>query len=397
MHHPQIALQKNLCFFFVIVLHALLPFTNLTSFCTVYTDMQAGNGDTIARILHFSLFPSLIFASGFLLEKAALSASGFDEIVKKRIKRLVVPWFMTMLFWLVPLYVIFGLPACNRLADASFWATLLAGLQGRFTGHLGFLLSLFWASMFWLIVGPLLKRTPLPAFLNKSTPNLQPDFAKCKTWFDQSRPNWINPEWFTLRGAIPSISTRDRMGLGLAFVAAVTLQVACSHMTWYGFQQAAGSLIFLYCGMLAYRHYEALNAFLLLNFGKLFAALALPFLILAPVGHVHFLFAWMLGVLGALLTYMISLLLVRFGLDRQKDANFLGYVERNLLRLYLFHMPVVLVISKGLTALDAFSPWPCVMVASILTLAVTAGLVQCSHWAERVILPQIVAGMRPKN
>ncbi|MCC8193328.1 MAG: acyltransferase [Deltaproteobacteria bacterium] len=398
MHHPQITLQKTLCLFFVIVAHATFPFTEHSGFWQLYADTQATGAEFVATIFSYTLVPSFIFASGFLLEKSFQTTPCIGDIAGKRIKRLIVPWFLVMLFWLVPLYSLFDIPAYNRPQGSSFWATLLAGLQGRFTDHLWFLLALFWASLFWIAARPMLDRLRIPD-LSAGALKTGPAFwmEKVRARLRRYTPDWIQPEWFALHGEKPAFTVRDFAGLGLALVVAVTVHVGAKDMTWFCFREAAGPSIFLYCGMLACRHAEWLDTFLWENRAKTLPALALLFLVLLPVGKEHFLLAWFLRVLGALLTYHTCLLFARIGFPAKKGNGAYAYFEKNAFRFYLFHAPTVLLVFLGLNALDILSPWFCIIATTVLTLLITAGVVYGSHVLERTQLPKIVNGMRPEN
>ena len=399
MHYPQIALQKTLCLLFVIAAHAVLPFTATKPFWKLYADTQACGADTVAGIFTFSLVPSFIFASGFLLEKAMQETSCLGEVAGKRIKRLLWPWLLVMLFWLVPLYTIFDLPSYCRPEGASFWATLLAGLQGQFTDHLWFLLALFWASLFWLAAGPLLKRAPIPCCCccNMPKPNLRPWIEKARAIIMKELPGWIKPEWFALKGEKPVVPVTDLAGFGLAFIVAVTIQVGGKDLTWFCFHEAAGPILYLYCGMMAYRHREWLDTILWDNRAKLLPGLAIPFLLLSPVGGAHFVLTWTLGILGALMTYTACLVIVRTGFSIKKAAPHYAYFEKNAFRFYLFHMPVALLLFEALNATAFLAPWLIITATFILTLAVTAAIVHCTHTLEQTQLPKIFAGMQPKN
>ena len=398
MHYPQIALQKTLCLLFVIAAHAVLPFTVNSPFWKLYAATPACGADVVAGIFMFSLIPSFMFASGFLLEKAMQDTPCLGEVAGKRIKRLLWPWLLVMLFWLVPLYTIFDLPSYSRPEGASFWATLLAGLQGRFTDHLWFLLALLWASLFWLVAAPLLKRAPIPCCCCSMTkPDLRPWIEKTRAMVIKELPDWVKPEWFALKAEKILVPAADLAGIGLAFIVAVSIQVGGKDLTWFCFHEAAGPILYLYCGMLAYRHRDWLDALLWDNRLKLLPGLALPFLLLTPVGNTHFVLTWVLSILGALVTYTVCIVLVRTGFSIKKAVHYYAYFEKNSFRFYLFHMPVALLAFKGLNAMDFLSPWLTILATFVLTLAATAGIVHCSHALEQTQLPKIVAGMHPKN
>ena len=398
MHHPQIALQKTLCLFLVMLTHASLPFTSHNPFWMVYADTQACGAGFLVKFFIFFLAPAVIFASGFLLEKTIQETPCVGEVIAKRITRLIWPWLLATLFWLVPLYTLFDIPAYNRPEGTSFWTTVLAGLQGRFVEHLWFLLVLFWASLFWIIVRPLPRYIEKSAILTKA-----PNFAM-PTWFkeacakaNQWRPSWIKNEWFALKWEKASFTMTEILGMGVAFIVALTIQIAGKDLTWFCFQQSAGPILFLYCGILAYRHREWLDTFLVNNYKKTLPTLALIFLALQPTGNMHFLLTWTLGLLGALLMYQLCLLLILADFPQKRFATSYTYFEKNIFRFYLFHMPVSLLLSRKMIELGVFPPWLNIIFTFILTIILTIGLVYCSHHFEKTQLPKIFNGMRPKD
>jgi peptidoglycan/LPS O-acetylase OafA/YrhL len=101
-----------------------------------------------------------MLASGYLMGLTLETRHRtFMGQIRNRVKRLLRPWFCTVTFWLVPLYTFFDLPANNRPAGFTLAQTYQAGLTGLFNDHLWFLLLLFWVSLFWLAVLPLVRRT----------------------------------------------------------------------------------------------------------------------------------------------------------------------------------------------------------------------------------------------
>lgn len=385
----------------MIALHALLPFTTGNAYWKVYADAQALGGDLIARILLFSVVPAFIFASGFLMENSLLARSpSFGDFLGARIKRLLVPWFLVMLVWLVPLYTLFDVPAYGRPDGGSFWETLLAGLQGRFTDHLWFLLVLFWATLFWLLVRPLMEcaaRLPIPSACAK--PDWVPygKIAEARAKLEEMIPAPLKSDAFKLQGEKPALTLPDLAGFGVALVAVFIIQAGTRGVTWFCLNETAGPVLFLYCGMLARRHEEWLNAFLWKNYLKIFPVLALAFLILLPAGNSLFVVPWLLGVIGALLIYQLCLGAVRIGFPAKKPTGAVAFFEQNAFRYYLFHMPTTVLVFTLLDNPNGFHPWVCILLTLVSALAITTIVVRCSRALEERFLPKIFSGMRPNE
>ena len=402
MHYPQVTRLKTLCLFFVIVLHALYPFASHTPFWSLYADTQAAGADIIIRFFGATLIPAFIFASGFLLEKTLQTQTlTFSDILGIKIKRLLAPWFFTMLFWLVPLYTLFDIPAYGRPAGSSLWEAYARGFPGLFTDHLWFLLALFWATLFWLICRPLAdllaRHAParLPAMLACRLPDLKGLLPTQEKMRNIALPEWISRN--IPHVAKPDLSMADLTGLGIALVAALIVQVGSQSLTWYCFNESAGPIIYLYCGMLAYRHRDWLDTLFRENAIKIFFPLAAAYVVLLPAYALFFPAAWLLGILGSLLAYQICLGTVGMNFPLKDSKGLYACFEKNAFRFYLFHMPTTLVLFKLLSAPDILAPWLCIPAVIILTLLITAVFVRCSHWLEETQLPKIAAGMRPNN
>jgi hypothetical protein len=117
MRANHIALLKTLSLFCVILLHAMLPFTTPGGFWTFYADRQSSLAEVCVFWMGFIVIPAFMLASGYL---AALSEErrprSVAEQIVNRAKRLLVPWFLLMVFWMAPLYTLFDIPAYNRPA-----------------------------------------------------------------------------------------------------------------------------------------------------------------------------------------------------------------------------------------------------------------------------------------
>jgi hypothetical protein len=137
----------------------MLPFTEPGGFWKFYAERQSEVADFIKFWAELIIIPSFMLASGYL---AALSAErrqrSTPAYIADRAKRLIVPWFLLIVFWMVPLYTLFDIPTYNRPEGFTLAQTYRVGLEGLFSEHLWFLLVLFWVSVFFAALQPLAGR-----------------------------------------------------------------------------------------------------------------------------------------------------------------------------------------------------------------------------------------------
>lgn len=336
MHYREITFQKTFCLLGVIFFHALLPFTSHNPFWKLYAAEHSVVANYLSTFADYTIIPSFIFASGFLLANRIdnKQPSVWDNI-KNRGKRLLVPWFLTMLFWLVPLCTLFSIPAFMHPADSTWAEGYRLGLQGRFANHLWFLLVLFWVSAFWSICLPLLKK----------------------------------------RGMVP--------GALLAVVVAASVQMYGQDMSLYSLNQTSGPIIFLYFGYCAYHRQTELKTILTQHPARWVPAAALAMALLFSVSYNNFALFWLIQCCGCLLTYQLSLWGVRVLYPRLQANRVYQHFEKNSFRYYLFHMPLVLLIFMAVEKLNILPPLPVIACIFGISFAVTGGIVELSHILQR--------------
>lgn len=346
MRFPHLTLIKTVSLLLVIFAHGLLPFVFRNPFWQVYADTPSPSADFAARIMGVTLIPSFIFASGFLLENTVSQRDpDFVSLLLSRAKRLLLPWFAVMLFWLVPVYVVFDIPVFLRPAETPFIQTLALGLQGKFVDHLWFLLALFWASLFWMFSRPLLRRLP----------------------------SWAS--------------------LVYALIAALCVECFGKGLTWYCLWETGAPILYLFSGAYAFQHREKLDVVFLSRPIRAALCILVPMAILLPFAHKAFIISWTLGVLGILLFYLLGLVASKTIYPYLERCPIYAYFERNSFRYYLFHMPTPIVLFTALASMPRLPAWPAIFLLFFLTLAVTTVLVRASHALE-AMLPQILARMR---
>jgi peptidoglycan/LPS O-acetylase OafA/YrhL len=328
MRANEISLLKTCSLLGVIFIHALGPFTVPRIFWKMFAEQPNLTADLIVSWLSLVIIPSFMLASGYLL---ALSLEckkrSFLEQLANRARRLLIPWLCLTLFWMVPLYTLFDLPAYNRPAGLSLLHTYEAGLKGLFSDHLWFLMVLFWVSLFWLAVFPLLKKI----------------------------------------GAAG--------GLALALVVSWLISRYGQGLTWYALWETAGPLIYVFLGIALWRWRARLAPFWQRWAIPAFALTFLLYALFAWYGELPPVLYWTGCCAGALLAYQASRFCSQRWYRALRGNLCYRYFEDNAFRFYLFHMPGGLVVFKALNAWTSLSPLPFILLSFILNLALTTLIV----------------------
>ena len=328
---PHITLQKTLCLLGIFCMHATLPFTADSPFWKLYADERSVAATALYSFFETLLIPSFIFASGFLrAHSLAHRQRAFGEQVISRAKRLVRPWLLTVLFWLVPLYTLFDLPAFNRPLRTTLTEGYSLALRGLFTDHLWFLLVLFWVTLFWLPALPIVRRT------NQFT------------------------------------------GLVIAAAAAMWVQNFGSGLTWFCFNEISGPILFFYLGCLAYWHRERVEPLLMRFPLPLLFTPAVALAVLSSLSSASFPAACLISSLGCAFSHLLSLMLVRKGHQALRAFAPYRYFEEHSFRFFLFHMPTCLLAFKIVNGASELPALVQIFVIFVLCFAATGCIVMAS-------------------
>jgi peptidoglycan/LPS O-acetylase OafA/YrhL len=324
----HMALLKTFCLLGVIFVHAVLPFTEPGGFWKFYAGRQAGVAEFFNFWGGFVLIPSFILASGYL---AALSTErnqrSAPAYIAGRAKRLLIPWFLLMVFWMVPLYTFFDLPAYNRPEGYTLVQTYRAGLAGLFTDHLWFLLVLFWVDAFFALMRPLVSR-----------------FGEL---------------------SVPAV----------ALAAALLVNDYGQGWTWYAVWETSGPLVWFGLGSILCRYRDGIGATLARCPRALFGINAVLFVVAAVCGAQTTPIAyWLTCCLGALVVFQACLHSARRHTWLRSFQPY-RYFEDNAFRFYLFHMPGGYLTYKMLAAAGLSSPLPFMLLSFILNFCLTACIV----------------------
>ncbi|MGN0342974.1 MAG: acyltransferase family protein [Roseburia sp.] len=156
--YNYIDLARTITMFGVIINHILLFFSN-NPFWYIYADEENEIAVYLCEVLNVTVVQIFVLCSGFLFQASIQNkeVSILTSIVKKA-KRLLLPFFLYGLVWLVPTYTIFDIPTSGRLEGTSLLDGYQAMLLGRFCDVSWFLLMLFWVSIIWILLKDLLKK-----------------------------------------------------------------------------------------------------------------------------------------------------------------------------------------------------------------------------------------------
>jgi surface polysaccharide O-acyltransferase-like enzyme len=336
MFASHIALLKTLSLLGVILVHAMLPFTRPEGFWKFYAEQPSEVAEFFKFWGGFIIIPSFMLASGYL---AALSEEKklrrVHEYIAARIKRLLVPWFLLMVFWTVPLYTLFDIPSYNRPAGYTLAQTYQAALTGLFADHLWFLLVLFWVGLFFALIRPLEQRF----------------------------------------GGLT--------GPALALVAALLMNVYGRELTWYAVWQTDGPLVWFGLGIALGRYRAGIGEAIARYPWALFCANAALFVVAAKYAAqtVPWVY-WTTCGLGALGAFQACLHLARCHAVFRRFRLY-RYFEDNAFRFYLFHMPGAYLCFKMLAAAGLTSPLPYMLSSFALNFCLTAGIVALVNALEK--------------
>ncbi|HWR40169.1 MAG TPA: acyltransferase family protein, partial [Patescibacteria group bacterium] len=293
------------------------------------------------KIMSYFIIPVFMFASGFLLAKSCENAKNITTyLLTKRLKRLLIPYLLTGILWLVPLYTLFDILVYNRPAGTSLAGGYLAFSLGLFTDHLWFLLALFWVSLFCILLSPLLKRS-------------------------------------VVAGSV------------ITLVTALFIQEFLQAVPYYKINQTALPIISACFGMIIYRVHTSIER---LQPGRqlLITGVLLGFVIILicfDKGNAYI--GWLISITGCILIYFSSALLAKINIAAIIcDSTLYEWVERNSMKYYLFHMPFPYLFFLWLYPVLKISPVIFILLNFVFTLAVTTVVVlvlgKCNHLWTRI-------------
>lgn len=156
--YNYIDLTRIIAMFEVILFHILLFFSK-NPFWFEYADYENDTATYLCNIMNFTIVPIFVFCSGFLFQNSMQSReTSMAAAILKHTKRLLLPFLIYGLLWLVPTYTLFDISTYGRPKGTSLMAGYKSMLLGRFCDVSWFLLMLFWVTIIWILLRSLLKK-----------------------------------------------------------------------------------------------------------------------------------------------------------------------------------------------------------------------------------------------
>ena len=290
-------------------------------------------------ILDSTLVAAYVFCAGFLF---ARSQDRHDRpvptVLKGRVKRLLVPYYVYGALWLVPLYTYFDIVAFGRPEHAGYLEGYRTMALGQFSEQLWFLWMLFDISVIFAFMRKLINRNRLVA-----------------------------------------------TGL-ITLAAALVVSLFLQNFPYIKLSQIAPYLLCYFAGVCVYRCRKKIDSvsprICILIVAVLFAALCV-YMYYDPQ---HWAFAYIQKPLGALLHFFLFCSVVSTGTwEKFKASKVFGYFEKFQMDFYLLHMPFPILIFRLLDPYIGKQPWLCVVSDFILVLFVTAIAAQIKTLLVRLL------------
>lgn len=156
--YNYIDLARTITMFLVVINHILFFYSD-NPFWYIYADEKNDIAVYLCEILNFTVIPVFVFCSGFLFQTSIQKKEiRLIDTIVKRTKRLLLPFLVYGVFWLVPTYTIFDIPTFGRTKGTSLTDGYKAMLLGQFCDVSWFLLMLFWVTIIWILLKSLLKK-----------------------------------------------------------------------------------------------------------------------------------------------------------------------------------------------------------------------------------------------
>lgn len=116
----------------------------------------------LSKIFDVTVIAGYVFCSGFLFANSlGRHTRTVLGRVGERTKRLLIPYYLYGIIWLVPLYTIFDIKSFGRPDGAGLLEGYKAMLLGQFSDHLWYLWMLFWVALFFILISKLVKKDHL--------------------------------------------------------------------------------------------------------------------------------------------------------------------------------------------------------------------------------------------
>lgn len=325
----------------VVLLHCMLFFAT-EDYYSERASYSSGVVEYLSNILNSCLVSSLVCCSGFLFAHSVLTrGKKAGELIKSRSSRLLLRYYLYGALWLVPLYTLFDISCWGREYGASWLESYKNMALGVFSDHLWFLLMLYWVSLVFILMIPLLRKDHL-----------------------------------IIMGVI---------ALGLA----VVIELFCT-FEYFKIGQISTYLPCFFVGVCFYRFRDKLEGIPTKLLWVLTGCFFITTLFYQRVADIHFSLYWLFKAFGAVFIVLLFMALDRIpSLAKTREVSVVRFARENSLTLYLLNCPFVYIYFRILEPLVEKNIIICVLanyVLSMISLFIVAWLIGlCKTQATRVM------------
>lgn len=244
-----------------------------------------------------SFVPLFVLASGFLFCKTAQNKKRKTvDLIVGRAKRLLLPWLLYGLIWLVPTYTILDIESFGRSKGASWLEGYRAMLLGQFADVAWFLPMLFWVSLIWCL---------LRFFLHKS-----------RIW----------------------------IGFIVAIALTIVAHLCLANVDYYKLSQIDQYILYFYIGAIVYCY---MDSFEKLNPTKLSVISGMSLLVVVILSQYavgNFYLTLITKSINILALFIFTFSIYQTGLlNGKKAAKWVDWMEMHCMDVYLFQVPWIYV------------------------------------------------------
>ncbi len=337
-----IADAKMVCILLVFLWHCMLFYED-NQYFEESVGIISPTATFIGNIFDITLISTFVFCSGYLY---VLSLSNHNrsmlQSTGERVKRLIVPYYIIGTIWLVPFYTLLDIKAFGR-PDGAGWAEGYKCMAlGQFSDHLWFLWMLFWVTLFFILLTPLIRKNMM---------------------------------------ALMFVIT---------VAAALCVDLFLGDFPYFKLSQIASYLICFYLGMLFCKYavkIEALSKSIKITITLLLFAVLIVYAVLLPQ---HFAFKYVFRPAGALFFVFFFMLLSKNSIwSKIYKTKYYDTFIRHQMNIYLMHMPLPYVFSRILRPYIGHIPWLCILTSFILVVTCGMILAHISIWIEKKTMASV--------
>ena len=315
----------------VVLLHCMLFFAT-EDYYSERASYSSSTVEYLSNILNSSLVSSLVCCSGFLFAHSVLAkGKTAGALVKSRSSRLLLRYYLYGALWLVPLYTLFDISCWGREYGDSWLESYKSMALGVFSDHLWFLLMLYWVSLVFIFMIPLLRK-----------------------------------DLIIVMGLIT---------LGLA----VIIELFCT-FEYFKISQISTYLPCFFIGICLYRYRDKIEKIPTGVLWVLTGCFFITTLFYQSMADVHFSLYWLFKACGAVFMVLLFMSLDRIPLlVKVREDGVVDFARKNSLTLYLLNCPFIYIYFRMLAPLTEENIIICVLanfVLSMISLLIMAWLIE---------------------